>query len=67
LLPRRARDWLVGGLAVATAAAVVTVALAGVHAATLAATAHGRPPANSALEGHAFLWAVALNSSAACS
>ena len=32
LLPRRARDWLVGGLAVATAAAVVTVALAGVHA-----------------------------------
>ena len=30
LLPRRARDWLVGGLAVATAAAVVTVALAGV-------------------------------------
>jgi hypothetical protein len=62
LLPTRARDWLVGGLAVATAAAVVTVALAGVHAGTLAATAHGRPPANAALEGHAFLWAVALNS-----
>jgi hypothetical protein len=62
LLPRRARDWLVGGLAVATAAAVVTVALAGVHAGILAATAHGRPPANAALEGHAFLWAVALNS-----
>jgi hypothetical protein len=62
LLPRRARDWLAGGLAVATAAAVVTVALAGVHAGTLAATAHGRPPANAALEGHAFLWAVALNS-----
>ena len=23
---------------------------------------HGRPPANSALAGHAFLWAIALNS-----
>lgn len=62
LLPRRARDWLAGGLAVATAAAVVTVALAGVHTGTLAATPHGRPPANAALEGHAFLWAVGLNS-----
>ena len=62
LLPSRARDWLAGGLAVATAAAVVTVALAGVDASTLASTAHGRPPANSALEGHAFLWAVGLNS-----
>jgi hypothetical protein len=62
LLPRRARDWLVGGLAVATAAAIVSVALAGVHAGTLASTAHGRPPTNSALEGHAFLWAVGLNS-----
>jgi hypothetical protein len=41
---------------------VVTVALAGVDASTLASTGHGRPPANSALEGHAFLWAVGLNS-----
>jgi hypothetical protein len=40
----------------------VTVALAGVDTAALAATAHGRPPANSALGGHAFLWAVGLNS-----
>ena len=62
LVPRRARDWLMGGLAVATAAAVVAVTLAGVRAGTLALTAHGRPPANSALEGHAFLWAVGLNS-----
>jgi hypothetical protein len=62
LLPSRARDWLAGGLVVATAAAVVTVALAGVDASTLASTGHGRPPANSALEGHAFLWAVGLNS-----
>ena len=49
LLPKRGRDVLVGGLAVATAAAAVTVALAGVDAAALAATAVGRPPANSAL------------------
>ena len=62
LLPKRGRDVLVGGLVVATAAAATTVALAGVHPATLAATAVGRPPANSALAGHAFLWAVALNS-----
>jgi hypothetical protein len=61
LLPKRGRDVLVGGLLVATVAAVVTVALADVHAGTLAATAHGRPPANAALAGHAFLWAVALN------
>jgi hypothetical protein len=62
LLPKRARDVLLGGLAVATVAASVTVALAGVDTAALAATAHGRPPANSALGGHAFLWAVGLNS-----
>jgi hypothetical protein len=61
LLPRRARDVLIGGLAVATAAASVAVALAGVDTSSLGATAHGRPPANSALVGHAFLWAVALN------
>jgi hypothetical protein len=62
LLPKRARDALVGGLVVATAAAVMTVVLAPVNEATLAATAHGRPPANAALGGHAFLWAIALNS-----
>jgi hypothetical protein len=62
LLPRRARDVLVGGLAVATAAASVAVALAGVDTSTLSATVHGRPPANSALAGHAFLWAIGLNS-----
>ena len=61
LLPRRGRDVLVGALAVSTVAAFVTVALAGVDTTALAATAHGRPPPNSALEGHAFLWAVALN------
>jgi len=62
LLPRRARDALVGGLIVATAAAFFTVVLAPVDVQTLAATPSGRPPANAALGGHAFLWAVALNS-----
>jgi hypothetical protein len=61
LLPRRARDPLLGGLAVATVAATAAVALAGVDTSTLSATAHGRPPANAALVGHAYLWAIALN------
>ena len=43
-------------------AAVASVLLAPVHAETLAATPSGRPPANGALGGHAFLWAVVLNS-----
>jgi len=62
LLPRRARDVLLGALALATVAAVVTVALAPLDAHALATTASGRPPANGALLGHAYLWAVALNS-----
>jgi hypothetical protein len=62
LLPRRARDALLGGLIVATAAAVVTVLLAPVNAGALAAAASGEPPANGALGGHAFLWAITLNS-----
>ncbi len=61
LLPRRGRDLLLGGLAVATAAAIVTVALAPVSTTALALTPHGRPPPNAALGGDAFLWAVALN------
>ena len=62
LLPRHARDVLLGGLVVATAAAAVAVLLAPVDAGVLAETSSGRPPANDALGGHAFLWAVALNS-----
>ena len=62
LLPKRGRDAFLGSLLVATVAAAVTVALAPVSQTVLAATAHGRPPANSALGGHAFLWAIALNS-----
>jgi hypothetical protein len=62
LLPRRARDVLLGALLAATAAAIVTVWLAPVNGAVLAATESGRPPANSALGSHAFLWAITLNS-----
>jgi hypothetical protein len=61
LLPRRARDVLLGALALATLAALVTVLVAPVDMHTLARTASGRPPANGALAGHAFLWAAALN------
>jgi hypothetical protein len=62
LLTRRARDLLLGALAVAIAAAVVSVALAPVAQGTLAAASELRPPGNSALQGHAFIWAIALNS-----
>ena len=62
LLPRRARDVLLGSLAVATLAAVLTVALAPVDTHLLAATPSGRPPENGALLGHSFLWAVVFNS-----
>jgi hypothetical protein len=58
----RARDALLGGLAVATLSAVVAVLLAPVDPAALAAAGGGRPPANGALGGHVFLWAIALNS-----
>jgi cbb3-type cytochrome oxidase subunit 1 len=60
-LPRRGRDLLVGALAVATVAAAASVLLAPVDTGALAATGSGRPPANDALGGHAFLWAIALN------
>jgi len=62
LLPRRGRDVMLGALAVASVSAVVAVLLAPVHASTLAAAGAGSPPANHALGGHAFLWAIALNS-----
>jgi hypothetical protein len=62
LLPRRGRDVMLGALVVATVSAVVAVLLAPVHASTLAAAASGQPPSNHALGGHAFLWAIALNS-----
>jgi hypothetical protein len=62
LLRPRGRDVLLGALLAATAAAVATVALAPVDGGALAAVPRGRPPANAALAGHAFLWAVVLNS-----
>jgi hypothetical protein len=62
LLPRRARDALLGGLIVATAAAIATVLVGSVDGGVLAAAPNGEPPANGALGGHAFLWAIALNS-----
>ena len=62
LLPRRGRDVLLGALAVAVVAATAAVLLAPVDGAALAAVSGGRPPANGALGGHAFLWAIALNS-----
>ncbi len=61
-LPRRGRDAVLGALIVATVAAAVTVAVAPVRADVLAATATGRPPVNSAIEGGAAFWAMALNS-----
>jgi hypothetical protein len=62
LLPPRARDVLVGALSVATVAAVLTVLVAPIDVAALAHTPSGRPPTNDAIGGHAFLWAIALNS-----
>jgi hypothetical protein len=62
LLRPRPRDLLLGALAVAAVAAAVTVAAAPVDHGALAAASGLRPPANSALEGRAFLWAVVLNS-----
>jgi hypothetical protein len=61
-LSRRRRDALAGGLAVATLAAGLAVALAPVDVAALAHAPSGAPPSNGALGGHAFLWAIALNS-----
>ena len=62
LLKQRLRDLLLGALLVAMVAAVVSVALAPVAHGTLTAASGVRPPGNSALQGHAFLWAIALNS-----
>jgi hypothetical protein len=62
LLSRRGKDVLLGALVVAAAAAAVAIWLAPVDAHALATTASGRPPENSALGGHAYLWAVCFNS-----
>jgi hypothetical protein len=61
LLPKRARDAMVGALVVATVAAAVAVSLAPVDGHVLSAATGARPPANDAIGGHVFLWAIALN------
>jgi hypothetical protein len=53
---------MLGALLAATAAAITAVLLAPVQSGLLAAAPAGGPPSNHALGGHAFLWAVALNS-----
>ena len=59
----RWRDALLGGLAVAARRRRRWPCCSRRSTArALAATAAGRPPANGALGGHAFLWAIALNS-----
>jgi hypothetical protein len=63
VLPRRARDVVGGALLTAAVAAAVTVLLAPVDRTLLAATPSGQPPPNSAIAGHAVIWAVGLNSS----
>jgi hypothetical protein len=62
MLRPRARDAMLGALVLASIAAGVAVALAPVHSALLAAAGSKRPPSNHALGGHAYLWAIALNS-----
>ncbi|MDP9307006.1 MAG: hypothetical protein M3P15_01715, partial [Actinomycetota bacterium] len=62
LLKQRGRDLLLGALLVAMVAAVVSVALAPVDHGALDAVTGMRPPANSALQGNAFLWAIVVNS-----
>jgi hypothetical protein len=58
----RAQGVLLGALAVAATGATVSVALAPLDLHALVSTAADRPPPNAALGGHAFLWAIALNS-----
>jgi hypothetical protein len=62
LLRPRARDVLLGALAVGSIAAAASVWLAPVNERVLATTASGRPPDNGALVGDTFLWAVVFNS-----
>ena len=61
-LPRPAALVVLGALATATIGATVSILVADLDATLLHATADHRPPSNDALRGHAFLWAVAMNS-----
>jgi cbb3-type cytochrome oxidase subunit 1 len=61
LLPPGARRPLAAGLILATVAAAATVLVAPVDLETLARAPSGGPPADGALAGHAYVWAIALN------
>jgi hypothetical protein len=61
-LPRTVAYVVLGAVATAVAGSAVSVLLAPVDAARLAAAAADAPPANDALGGHSFLWAIAMSS-----
>jgi len=61
LLPRH-RKLVLAVLGAGIVSAIAAVLLAPVDANALAATTSGQPPANNALGGYAYLWAIALNS-----
>jgi hypothetical protein len=60
-LPRDVALVVTGALAAASAGAAVSVLVADVDPARIAAATGLRPPANAALLGHAFVWAIVLN------
>ena len=60
-LPRAWAAFVSGALAVTVVGAFVTVTLADVDPAILAATLHGHPPASDAIAGTATVWAIACN------
>jgi hypothetical protein len=62
VLPRAGSLVLTGMLVTAVAGATLSVLLADLDPAGLAAASGGEPPANGTLLGHAFLWAIAMNS-----
>jgi hypothetical protein len=58
------RDWslvVTGALVASTIGAAVTVLVAETDPALLASASGHRPPPNAALTGHAYLWAIGLN------
>jgi hypothetical protein len=62
LFPPRARRPLAWALVLTSAAATAAVLAAPVHEGALAHAASGGPPSDSALGGHVYVWAIALNS-----
>lgn len=59
-LPREAALLLTGGLTVAVVGATISVLVADLHP-LVAYGAHLKPPPNDTLTGHAFLWAIGIN------